>query len=282
MKKILGTLALAAMCAPAAPAFAQSRAERQLMADIRILQEQAQQLANAVAALNESLKAINARFDQQAEATRKSFADQKLLIDNMAGDVRVIRERTDETNVRIATLGQEIDALRLSIPIMPIPAPTPDPADPNAPEGVQPTAPAPVLPSPAAGLSPTRMYEQAWADYTAGQWTLAIQGFEAFLKTFPRAELADEAQFYIGDTHFAQGVYADAITAYNQVIQNYPGTNSAPDAYYKRGLAQERLGQTDAARASWEHVMKEFPNSDAGRLAKQNLDRLGNRKPGAQ
>jgi len=57
------------------------------------------------------------------------------------------------------------------------------------------------------------------------------------------------------------------------VIQTYPGTNAVPDAYYKRGLAQERLGQLDAARASWQAVSKSFPDSAAATLAKQNLDR---------
>jgi TolA-binding protein len=60
----------------------------------------------------------------------------------------------------------------------------------------------------------------------------------------------------------------------------YPSSNSSPLAYYKRGLAQERLGDADAARMSWEQAVAKFPDSDAGRLAKQALDRLG-RAPGA-
>jgi tol-pal system protein YbgF len=125
------------------------------------------------------------------------------------------------------------------------------------------------------------MYETAFADYTAGQYSLAITGFETFLKAFPKSEMADEAQFYIGETHYVTGRYQDAVAAYNQVIQNYPGSNSVLEAYYKRGLAQERLGEGDAARASWEFLVKNHPESEAGRLAKQNLDRLG-RKPRGQ
>jgi TolA-binding protein len=68
-------------------------------------------------------------------------------------------------------------------------------------------------------------------------------------------------------------------TRYNQVIQTYPATNSVPVAYYKRGLAQERLGQIDAARASWEAAAKSFPDSDAGRLARQSLDRVDRGQP---
>ena len=272
----------------ASPASAQNREHQQMTADVRMLQEQTQQLAITLAALNqalaESLKAINARLDQASDASRKNFADQKLIIDNIGEAVGVIRERSNDTNVRIGSLREEVEALRQTVQALQQAAAAPPPpvvdpsapVDPNAPV----PAPAPVQPAPAplastAGLSPTRLYETARADYFAGQWTSAISGFEAFLRTFPRSEQADDAQFHIGETHFAQNQWAEAIAAYNQVIQNYPGTNAVPDAYYKRGLAQQSLGQVDAARASWEAVARNFPESDAGRLAKQRLDGLG-------
>lgn len=283
MKKIVLFAALAHALG-SAPAFAQSRAERQLMADMRILQEQTQQLAIALATLQETVKALGARLDQSDEATRKGLADQRLVVENFGSELRVIRERTDETNVRINTLSQELEALRASLAQLAAAqaaAQTPvgpnAPVDPNAP----PAAPAPGVPS-TVGLSPTRVYETAFADYAAGQWTLAINGFENFLKSFPKSEMADEAQFYIGETHYLSGKYPEAIAAYNQVIQNYPESNQTPMAYVKRGLAQERSRDAEAARASWEYVIKTWPDSDAARMAKQNLDRLGSRKPGAQ
>ena len=283
-------LVVALTCA-ASPALAQNREHQQMAAELRMLQEQAQQLALAIAtvsqALVESMKAVGAlggRFDESNAATRKYFADQKLLIDNVAEGVRVIRERTDDTNVRIASLSEELEALRTTVQALqqlalaPPPAPVDPlaPVDPNAPT----PAPAPVqAPPPAAlpptaGLSPTRVYETARADYFAGQWNGAVSGFEAFLRAFPRSEQADDAQLYIGETYYAQNQWTQAITAYTQVIDSYPGTNAVSIAYYKRGLAHQQLGQVDDARASWETAAKMFPDSDAGRLAKQSLDRL--------
>jgi tol-pal system protein YbgF len=271
----------------ASPAAAQNREHQQMAAELRVLQEQAQQLALTLATLNqalaESMKAIAAlggRIDESNNATRKLFADQKLLIDNVAEGVRVIRERTDDSNVRIASLREELEALRTTVQALqqvalappPAPVDTTTPVDPNAPAPAP--APAPVGLPPTAGLSPTRLYETARADYFAGQWNSAISGFEAFLRAFPRSEQADDAQLSIGETYYAQNQWAQAIMAYTQTIESYPGTNSVPIAYYKRGLAQQQLGQIDAARASWEAAAKMFPDSDAGRLAKQNLDRL--------
>lgn len=283
------SLALAALLAGlASPAAAQNREHQQMTADVRMLQEQTQQLAITLAALNqalaESIKAINTRLDQASEASRKNFADQKLIIDNIGEAVGVIRERSNDTNVRIGSLREEVEALRQTVQALQQAAVAPPPplVDPNAP--VDPTAPvpvpAPVQPAPAlppstSGLSPTRMYETARADYFAGQYASGINGFEAFLRTFPRSEQSDDAQFYIGESYFGQNQWPQAIAAYNLVIQNYPGTNAVPDAYYKRGLAQQTLGEVDAARGSWEAVAKNFPESDAGRLAKQRLDGLG-------
>jgi tol-pal system protein YbgF len=286
------TLALtAALLYFVSPAAAQNREHQQMAAELRMLQEQTQQLAITLAAVNqalaESVKLLNARMDEDTNTIRKGFADQKLLIDNMASDVSRIRERSNDTNVRIGSLQEELEALRTTVQALQQTAVAPPaPAvDPLAPAGTgTSTPPAPALPPPVAppstaGLSPTRLYETAQADYFAGQWSSAISGFEAFLRAFPRSEQADDAQLYIGETYFAQNQWPEAIAAYNQLIQSYPGTNSVPVAYYKRGLAQERLGQIDAARASWEAAAKSFPDSDAGRLAKQNLDRLSRAQP---
>jgi len=287
MKRFM-MLSVVALVAVAAPASAQSREQRQMMADIRMLQEQTQELAVAVttmtqtlqALLQESIKGVNARLDAQTDATRKGFADQKVIIDDMGKDLRAIRERVDDTNVRVSNVREEIEALRSSIPVAPPPGSySAAPVDPNAPPVPLP-APTTGTPPSTAGLSPTRMFDTARADYAAGQWSLALTGFDAFLKTFPRSEMADDAQFLIGETNYAQNRWMDAISAYTAVIQNYPMGDKVSEAYYKRGLAQERVGDIDAARESWNSVLQRTQESDPVRaLAKQNLDRVARRPP---
>jgi tol-pal system protein YbgF len=190
--------------------------------------------------------------------------------------------------VRITSLSQEVEALRLAIPTYP-PPPSPDAflTDPNAapasgttpPPGVPPPAPAPT-PGPAGpGISPQRLYDTAWTDYTAGQWTLCIEGFSTYLRSFPRSEAADDAQFYIGECQYADGKFTEALEAYNRVIANYPKADKVPDAYYKRGMAFERMGQADKARESWEQLLKTFPDAEVARLGKQSIDRLSRARP---
>jgi tol-pal system protein YbgF len=267
------------LVAMAAPASAQSREQRQMMADIRMLQQQTQDLAVAIAtitqALQDSIKMLNQRLDAANDTTRKGFADQKVIIDDMGKDLRAIRERVDDTNVRVSNVREELEALRSSIPVGPPPTALTPSTDPNAPPAPAPTTGPP--PS-TAGLSPTRMFDTAMADYAAGQFTLAITGFDAFLRTFPRSEMADDAQFQIGESYFALNRWTDAIAAYNAVTQNYPMGDKVSQAFYKRGLAQERLGQIDAARESWNNVLQRTQDSDpVHTLAQQNLDRVARR-----
>ena len=281
-KRILPALAALALLA-ASPAAAQDREHQQMAAELRMLQEQSQQLAITLAALNqalaESIKALNARLDESNIAMKRAFADQKLLIDNVSRDVGIARERAGDTNVRITSLQEEIEALRATVQAFQqaaaaAAAPVVDPnapVDPSAPAAAAPV-PVPAAPIPStAGLSPTRLFDTARADFFAGQWDSAISGFQTFLTAFPGSELADDAQFNIGETYYAQNKWAEAVAEYNKVIDSYPNTNSVPLAYYKRGMSEERLGQADAARASWEAVAKLAPESDAGRLARQRL-----------
>ena len=262
-------MALACVCAT--PAFAVDREHQQIMADIRMLQEQAQQLQALLTGLGDALKQVNSRLDEQTTLERKAFADGKVQMDNASGDLRIVREKADETNVRLSSLSQEMEALHTSLPQPVAMAPAPTTSNAAQPAGT--TAPAAVAPT--AGQTPQRLWDQTFSDYSMGQYPLAVQGFESFLKYYPKNDLADDAQFYIGESHFNTGRFADAATAYSRVIANYPGGNMVPNAFYKRGVALESTqGQTDAAKQSYETVLKQFQDSQAAILARQALDRL--------
>jgi TolA-binding protein len=265
---------------------AQNREHQQQAAELRILQEDQQRLSLAISQLAEAVKALSSRLDSRldeaAAATRKGFADQELSIRNMSGDLSAIRERTQETDTRIRTLRDEIDALRTTLSNLSVGSQAPPPLDGVDPAAVAPGAPAPVSAAPAltpgapptTGQSPDRMLTSAKSDYFAGAYPLAISGFEALLRTCPRCESAGEAQFYIGESNYQQNKWREAIDAYGLVLQNHRTSPWVPDAYRKRGQAYAQANQPDKARESWEAVIKLFPESDAARLARQDLERI--------
>ena len=263
---------------PATPAAA-DREHQQIMADVRMLQEQTQQLQAMMADLGEALKAVTSRIEDQTALERKAFADGKVQMDTISGDIRIVREKVDETNVRLGTITQELESIRDAIPqpgvFQQAPLPSDATAAPGTPAGT--TSPPATTAVPPAGIQPQRLFDSSWADYTTGNYELAIKGFESYLGYFPKGTRAHEAQLLIGESFAWQKKDMDAVTAYDRVIANYPGSASVPTAYYKRGLAFERLGETARARESYETVIKQFPNSDPATLAKQRLDGLTNK-----
>lgn len=278
------------------PAVAANREHQQMMADLRMLQEQSQQLQLMLTSLADALRALNGRLDDQATVTRKAFADQKLLIDNVSSDLRVVREKLDDTGVRVNSLSQEMQSMRdalnqlpaqLAPPVTMLPDGTmAPPADGTVPPtgapvagGAPAPAPGPAVPAgPAGGLSPQRMFDTAQADYAAGQWSLAIAGFEQYIRTFGTTDRADDAQFYIGESYQLDSKFKEAVAAYDKVIANYPTGDRVPQALYKRGVALSLLGDNDRARESFQQVIRNYPNSEVAVLARQVLDGL-NRRP---
>jgi TolA-binding protein len=276
-QRVIGALLGVILLAAAAPASAANKEHQQLMADLRMLQEQSQILQNLIGAVTETIKAVNTRLDQQAETTRKAFADQKLVIDNLTNDVRIIRERLDDNNVRIGSLTQEVDSLRQSLQQMGSrPPATSDAGDPP-PAGTAPSSAAPPAggqPNGGINVSPKQLFDSAMGDYYSGQYDLAIVGFSEYIRSFPKSDQADDAQVNICMAYLQDGKNDKAVEACDLAIRTYPNGDKIPDAYYRKGLALKNLRDLNGARDAWDHVVQAFPDSDAGRLAKQGLEQV--------
>ena len=110
---VLGLLGVFAVFPGAA--FAQNRVEQQIIAEQRMQQEQIQQLKLLINTLADSVKTIVTRLDDQANANRKTIADQKLQLDAINDSIRILREKGDDTNVRISTISHELETMRTAV-----------------------------------------------------------------------------------------------------------------------------------------------------------------------
>ena len=130
-------------------------------------------------------------------------------------------------------------------------------------------------PATPAGNEMGQIYDQASQDLTQGRYAMAVQGFRDFLRRYPTSELADNAQYGVGECFFAQSVFDSAEVEYARVETQYPTGDKLPAALYKLALSRERLGKTAASRKVLEDLVKRFPNAGEAQLARE---RLGSRR----
>jgi tol-pal system protein YbgF len=139
-----------------------------------------------------------------------------------------------------------------------------------------PPAAAPSAAAPGAPISTAAqaLYDRGYTLYHQGRYLDAEASFQRFLQAYGDTDLADNAQYWIGESREARDDHAGALAAYREVVARYPQGNKVPDALLKAGQSLERLGDAESARASYRQVMESFPNSAAALAAEEHLARL--------
>jgi tol-pal system protein YbgF len=122
-----------------------------------------------------------------------------------------------------------------------------------------------------AGPDPQQLYEQAAQDLTQGRYPLARQEFREFTLRFPDSDLADNAQYGVGECFFAQAQFDSAAVEYERIAKLYPQGDRVPAGLWKLALSREKLGQAAPARKALEDLVKDFPLSGEAQLARDRL-----------
>jgi tol-pal system protein YbgF len=136
-------------------------------------------------------------------------------------------------------------------------------------------AAAPSSPSAAPPVEdPTTVYRAAYAKLKGGQPAAAADDFRSFVARFPTHDLADNAQYWLGETYYSRGDFADAAPEFRAVIRRWPSGNKAPDALLKLGYCMLAQGEAAAGQKTLQQVVEHYPRTDAATLAQKRLGEL--------
>ena len=92
-------------------------------------------------------------------------------------------------------------------------------------------------------------YREAFNLLKAGQYDESIDAFSQFLSDYPASQYCDNAQYWLGETHFVKQDYPLAITEYQNLIRNYPASKKQSHAMLKIGYSYHKMGDAAKARA---------------------------------
>jgi tol-pal system protein YbgF len=124
--------------------------------------------------------------------------------------------------------------------------------------------------------SPEALYERSNESLLRRQFGDAESGFSSFVSKYPEHSLAGSAQYWLGETYYAQGDFRQAAQNFLQGYKGYPKSRRAPDSLLKLGISLNKLGQTQQACAAFGAIGGEFPNAvDAKKRAQAESKRAG-------
>jgi tol-pal system protein YbgF len=152
----------------------------------------------------------------------------------------------------------------------PGPGSQPPAPDAGGPAGSRPAWPAS---SPDDGLE---LFHNGYSHFSQGDYQGARQAFTRFMGSYPGHELADSAQYWIGECAFAQGDYETAYNEYRKVVESFPFGDKVADAMLKSGYSLLELGREAEARRVLGLLVSEYPDSGAARRARERLNGAGN------
>jgi len=115
-------------------------------------------------------------------------------------------------------------------------------------------------------------YMKAFGLFSANNYTAAAEGFDSFIAAYPESEYAANARYWLGECHFSEGRYREAIDSFARVLELNPDPKRDAEAMLRIGLAWYRLDTPAKGSLVLRRLIEKYPDSDAAVKAGQQLD----------
>ncbi len=219
--------------------------------------------------LKEEMRFLNGRLDENSHLLKRSIER-----DSSAGDT--LGEGLSDLQKRMVRLELRVDRISSYLGLEPMIQT--DDQNSSVPVGVsqvqKPFKPA-VKSTPEVKIPADQMlYDVNMELYRKEKYEEAIAGFKNFLNKYPKSKLADNAAFWIGESHMALKQYEQAILAFQKVIKQYPGGNKVPNAMLRQALAFYELNDKTSAKLLLRKIIKQYPKSSEAKIARNKLKTL--------
>ena len=117
-------------------------------------------------------------------------------------------------------------------------------------------------------------YERLLTVFKEGNLDESRQGFTAFLTEYPNSDLAPNARYWLGESHYGKKDYKQAIDSYDRVELDYPQSEKVPAAILKKGFAYLALKDKKRASSAFKQVVTLYPKSPEAGKAYDKLNQL--------
>lgn len=203
-------------------------------------------------------------------------------IRQIRGELEIQRHRVELLQQERALAGQSVYPPGAAAPMAPPPT-MERPAGAGQPAPAQPSVPPPTTADRAPAVQPApnapagseqAEFDAALGELREGRYQEAIARFQRFLAAYPASDLAGDAQYWLGESHYVNRDYNAAKDAFINMGLRYPQSARLPDALLKLGYIYGELGDSDRAREVLQKLAQVYPDTQAADLAERRLQSL--------
>jgi len=117
-------------------------------------------------------------------------------------------------------------------------------------------------------------YQRALQLYRAGQSEEAIRVLRDFLRQNPKSDLADNAQFWLGEAYYSRGDYNRSIIELNEVLLKHSQGDQVPGALLALATAFANSGDKIDARLILQKLISDHGDSEEAKVGREQLQAL--------
>ena len=148
---------------------------------------------------------------------------------------------------------------------------------PRAPSSSKKTAESNLLPPPtpvkATKAETEKMaYKAAFELIKSRQYEQAKLALQNLIIEFPIGTYTANSYYWLGEVFLVQSEYIKAVESFDKIISDFGKHRKVPDALYKIGVAYNKMEQKEKAKAYFQRVIADHPESSSARLALNLLD----------
>ena len=96
-----------------------------------------------------------------------------------------------------------------------------------------------------------KLYDGAMQIFKSGEYKQAAVALSDFMRRYPDSAYAANAQYMLGNAHYAQRDCKSAISSHNVVVKNFPDSPKAPDAMLSMASCYTELKDKNATKKPW-------------------------------
>jgi tol-pal system protein YbgF len=229
-----------------------------------VVRESQAEIESRLSNISRDLQVLSGRFDENKYFVEKSLKDSSAEMDLIRAQISGIEGRLKEAGERLSALESQVKQLKEG-------AKKPEESQEGQQGNEGPAAKSAVPGDKAA------QYETAYDAFRNKKYKDAREKFEAFVKEFPKDQLADNARFWIAETYYGEKDFEGAILAYESFLKAYPNSKKAPSALLKQGLSFVEIGDKKTGKVIFDQLIERYPKSKEAELARKNLEELKKR-----